>query len=62
MSKILRIVLLLACVAASIFGIIMTIMAVRFMEFGRVIFYFLISMICLEFAVLLIMSLRNCKS
>ena len=62
MSKIFRIVLMLACIAAAIFGIIMTIMAVRFMEFGRVIFYLLMSIISLEFAVLLIISLRKCKS
>lgn len=62
MSKFFRIVLMLACIAGGIFGIIMTIMAVRFMEFGRVIFYLLMSIISLECAVLLIMSLRKSKS
>ena len=62
MRRILQIVLMLACVAAGIFGIVMTIMAVRFIEFGRVIFYLLMSIISLECAVLLIMSLRKSKS
>ena len=62
MSKFLRIVLMLACVGASIFGVVMTIMAVRFMELGRVIFYFTISMIGLECALLLYMKLRKPKS
>ena len=62
MRRILRIVLMLACVAAGIFGIVMTIMSVRFMEYGRVIFYLLMSIISLEFALLLIISLRKRKS
>ena len=62
MSKIFRIVLMLVCIATAIFGIVMTVMAVRFLEYGRVIFYGLISVFCLEFAILLFFRLRNSKS
>ena len=62
MSKIFQIILMLVCIAVAIFGIVMMVMAVRFMELGRVIFYFTISMISLECALLLFMKLRKPKS
>ena len=62
MSKVLRIILMFTCIAAAVFCIVMTVMAVRFMELGRVIFYFMISMLNLEFAFLLYLGLRKSQS
>lgn len=62
MSKILWIILGLLCLAGAVCGAVMTVMAVRFMELGRVIFYGVITVLCLEVAVLAFLKLRRPKS
>ena len=62
MSKILWIVLGALCLAAAVFGAVMTGMAIRFLELGRVIFYGVIAIGCLEVAVIAFLKLRRTKS
>ena len=61
MGKILWAILGLLCLAGAIFGAVMTVMAVRFMELGRVIFYGVIAIFCLEAAIIAFMKLRRPK-
>ena len=61
MNKILWIILGLLCLAGAVFGIVMTVMAVRFMELGRVIFYGVIAVLCIEGTVLAFLKLRRPK-
>ena len=61
MSKILWIILGLLSLAGAVFGIVMTFMAVRFIELGRVVFYGVIAVLCLEGAVLAFLKLRRPK-
>ena len=62
MNKTLWIILGLVFLAGAVFGIVMTVMAVRFMELGRVVFYGAISIACLEAVFLIIMKLRRPKT
>ena len=62
MSKVLFIILGLLGLAGAVFGIVMTVMAFRFMEYGRVIFYLVITIVCIELAVLSFMKLKHKES
>ena len=59
MDKALWIILGSLCLAGAVFGAVMTVMAVRFMELGRVIFYGVITVLCLEVAILAFLKLRR---
>ncbi len=59
MKKILRILGAILGVAGTIACTVMVIMAARFMELGRVVFYLVIGIVCIEVAVLSIIGL--CK-
>jgi ABC-type branched-subunit amino acid transport system permease subunit len=59
MNKILWLILAVAMLAAAVFGIVMTVMAVRFLEYGRVIFYGLIAIVCLEIMVIALLKSKN---
>ena len=61
MGKVLLILVGFLCVAGGIFGIVMAVMAVRFMEYGRVIFYLTLAILCIELAVVLFMKGKNCR-
>ena len=50
------------CAAGGVFGLAMTIVAFQFMEYGRVIFYLIIAVLCIEFAVLAAMKAKRSKS
>ena len=59
MKKVLNWVLLLVGVAGFAFGIVMTVMAVGFSEWGRVIFYGLITVISLEAVIMNFLNLKK---
>ena len=59
MKKVLNWLLLLVGVAGFAFGIVMTVMAVGFSEWGRVIFYGLITVISLEAVIMSFLNLKN---
>ena len=61
MGKILWIILGVLCLAGAVFGAVMTVMALRFLELGRVIFYGVIAIACLEIAVIAFLKLRRPK-
>ena len=62
MSKVLWFILGLLGLAGAVFGVVMTVMAVRFLELGRVIFYGVIAIACLEVAFIAFMKLRRPKT
>lgn len=59
MKKVLNRVLLLVGVAGFAFGIVMTVMAVGFSEWGRVIFYGLITVTSLEAVIMSFLNLKK---
>ena len=59
MKKVLNWLLLLVGVAGFACGIVMTVMAVGFSEWGRVIFYGLITVISLEAVIMSFLNLKN---
>lgn len=62
MNKTLWIVLAVVCLAAAVLGTVMTVMAIQFMEFGRMLFYGTIAFIGFEIAVLAFLKLRPPKT
>ena len=62
MIKVLWGLLAFICAAGGVFGLVMTIVAFQFMEYGRVIFYLIIAVLCIEFAVLAAMKAKSSKS
>ena len=62
MRNVLWIIRGLLCLAGGIFCIVMTIMALRFMEYGRTIFYLIIGIFCVEATVVSLMKTRNSQS
>ena len=62
MAKVLWVLLGIVCLAAVILGIVMTIMAVQFMEFGRMIFYGAIAIFGCEGAILAFLKLKKTQS
>ena len=62
MIKILWGLLAFICAASGVFSLVMTIVAFQFMEYGRVIFYLIIAVLCIEFAVLAAMKAKSSKS
>ena len=62
MSKVLWIILGLVCLAGAGFGIAMTVMAVHFMELGRVVFYGAISIACLEAVFMIVLRQKKPKT
>lgn len=62
MIKVLWGILAFACAAGGIFSLGMTIVAFQFMEYGRVIFYLVLAVFCIEFAVLAAMKMKRSKS
>lgn len=59
MKKALNWILLLVGVAGLVFGIAMTVMAVRFSEWGRVVFYGLIAVLSLEAVIMSFLNLKK---
>ena len=59
MNKILWTLLSVLCAAACMFGVVMCVMAVRFGEWGRVLFYGMIAVFSLEFAILCILKAKR---
>ena len=62
MIKVLWGLLAFTCATGGILGLGMTIVAFQFMEYGRVIFYLIIAVLCIEFAVLAAMKAKSSKS
>jgi len=62
MIKVLWGLLAFICAASGVLGLVMTIVAFQFMEYGRVIFYLIIAVLCIEFAVLAAMKAKRSKS
>ena len=62
MIKVLWGLLAFICTAGGVFCLVMTIVAFQFMEYGRVIFYLIIAVLCIEFAVLAAMKAKSSKS
>ena len=52
MRKMLLLILGLLGLAGTVFGIVMTVMAFRFMEYGRVVFYLVITIVCIELVII----------
>ena len=61
MKKLLNILGAVLGVAGAIGCTVMVIMAIRFMELGRVVFYLVIGIVCIEVAVLTIINLVKSK-
>ena len=59
MNKVLWIILGLFCLAAGIVCIVMTVVAVQFMEYGRMIFYAFIAILSCEAAILAFHKLKS---
>ena len=59
MNRFLYLLLLVAGIAGCIFGISMTVMAFRFMEYGRVVFYLVITIVCIELAIISLMKIKH---
>ena len=62
MNKAVWIVLVIVCLAAAVFGTVMTVTAIQFMEFGRMLFYGTIAFIGFEVAVLAFLKLKPPKT
>ena len=62
MNKIISIIAAIIGSVGTISSIIMTVMAVRFMELGRVVFYLTLAFLCIGIAVWGIMNLPPKKS
>ena len=62
MNKTLWLILGITCLAAAVFGTVMTVMAIQFMEFGRMLFYGTIAFIGFEVAILAFLKLKAPKS
>ena len=62
MIKVLWGLLAFTCATGGILGLGMTIVAFQFMEWGRVIFYLVLAVFCIEFAVLAAMKIKRTKS
>lgn len=61
MKRALSVILLIAACIGTIFSIGMLIMAVRFGELGRVLFYGVIAIVCIEIAVFAWIGMRKKK-
>ena len=61
MSKVLWGILAFVCAAGGILFLGMTIVALQFMEYGRVIFYLTLAIFSIEFAVLAALKLKDTK-
>ena len=59
MNKIIGIILCLLGIAGFIFGTVMTVMAVRFLEWGRVLFYGMMALIFVEILVFGILKVKR---
>lgn len=62
MNKVLRIILLLLFAAGAVFSIVMTVMAARFMEYGRFFFYMTIAVVCVVLAFITLLKLKEAQS
>ena len=58
MSKLLNILWAALCLAAAVFGIVMLVMAIRFGEYGRVVFYFGLTVVSASISLYPILKLR----
>ena len=58
-KRIITIGLTLLCVAGAIAALVMTIMAIRFHEWGRVIFYLMLTIFAAEAAVLCLLQAKK---
>ena len=59
MRKVLFVILGLLCLAGAVFGIVMTVMAFRFMEYGRVVFYLVTTIVCIELVIISLMKIKH---
>ena len=62
MRKVLFLILGLLGLAGAVFGIVMTVIAFRFMEYGRVIFYLVITIACIELVIISLMKIKHKES
>ena len=62
MIKVLWGILAFVCAAGGILFLGMTIVALQFMEYGRVIFYLILAILSIEFAVLAALKLKDTKT
>ena len=62
MNKVFRIILLLLFAAGAVFSIVMTVMAARFMEYGRFFFYMIIAVIGVVLAFITLLKLKEAQS
>ena len=61
MRKLFLTVLALLCLAGAVASVVMLVMAVRFLEYGRVIFYLTIAAVCIEVGVISVLKLKNLR-
>ena len=59
MKRALWIILLVLCIVATVCGIVMTVVAAQFLEYGRVIFYMTIALTALPIGIACIANLNN---
>ena len=52
-------ILMLSSLAGAVFSVVMLVVAAKFMEYGRVIFYLTIAIICIEVGVISFLKLKN---
>ena len=59
MRKLLLILLAAVCAAGAVASVVMLVMAARFSEYGRFLFYFTVAIVCIEMGVIAVMKLKN---
>ena len=59
MNKVSAIILMLLCAAGAVFALVMTVMAARFMEYGRFLFYGCILFVCISLFVVFLLNTKK---
>ena len=59
MKKILSILLMILCTAGAIFALVMTVMAAKFSEYGRFLFYVSILFVCISLFIVFLTNTKN---
>lgn len=59
MSKLLLSILMLACLAGAVFSVVMLVMAAQFLEYGRVVFYLTLGIVCIEAGIITFVKLKR---
>lgn len=59
MKKISLIMLMILCAVGAIFSLVMTVMAAKFMEYGRFLFYGSVLLVCISLFLVFLSNTKN---